>query len=879
MANQATRFQRMGGLLRLLLFGLGLGLGLIAQPARADYTGPNRQHQVYVFTRVVSSYDGRYYCTFKHLCGDQTSETRCSKALCKDLGAGKPYLTTVAIYQNVNLPPATVTGEVQCTGQNGWCQDSAVVHITGQEPLSGYTITGIEGTRDGVQFACPGAVCDVPVSGNGTHAVTYWALSSYGDTSEQGMQQVKVDADAPQMTYSVAPGTPDGANGWYVTQPTVTVQGSDATSGIAALQVSADGGNTWHASPWAVPDGQYHLLVRAMDVAGHVTQDQVSLKVDTVPPQVLYQIPAADGQDGWHITPVQVTVSGQDATSGVADAAVAVNGGAWQSGGTPLAQDGVYTLTFRATDAAGHTTQAGPVTVKVDLHPPQVTWGAEWAQAQGCTPTLSGQITDGNGSGVAGARLSWDGGQTWQALTLDGDGRWQVQPDLRGWADGAHQVVVEAWDRAGNRTRAERTLTVANPAPHIAVAPLGRARWSFWETLHFEVATTCLPIARMRIVVEGPGRNRTETWETGGWPGPAADGSRPQKYGVDWRWDTRWDAGPYAGPGEYPVRFEAWDTWGRKWTEGGTLVVPVQAPAATPTAGPGATTPTATPTGVKAATPTPTATFVLPTAGPTATVGPTATALPRWATATALAPGGGVGQGGSGGPGAGLGPSGGGRGPTPVRHWPLWGGAAAAFVAAWMAYARRERLRRAIAEARAQARFMARLLAVQRAVWGHRAGTPPSAGEEEVVRPGEERAEEQFEDNAPPTNIPERVEIPAEARAEARFAEQMGEGGGGGASGFGTLPPQPTQADLDFDAEVGGLTPEEWHQAQQRAVALRIAHLQQAGRWFGHRPRRRWTPSRGRRPCNPRCPTPRRNRSSKPAWQARLRATCNRLKP
>jgi len=168
----------MGGLLRLLLFGLGLGLGLLAQPARADYTGPNRHQHRYIFTRMVASANGRYYCTFKHVCGDVTSETRCSDALCQDLAAGLPYLTTVPIYTNQDLPPATVAGEVQCTGQNGWCQDSAVVHITGQEPLSGYTITGIEGTRDGVQFACPGAVCDVPVNGSGAHTVSKTASQS-----------------------------------------------------------------------------------------------------------------------------------------------------------------------------------------------------------------------------------------------------------------------------------------------------------------------------------------------------------------------------------------------------------------------------------------------------------------------------------------------------------------------------------------------------------------------------------------------------------------------------------------------------------------------------------------------------------------------------
>ncbi len=223
MQSQRQRSRSVGAQTLLVFLLLGLMLGLGVHRARAGYTGPNRKktvcggrYNVYYHTDTAH----RYLCTFRTLCGDDPGPfaVRCSGQICRELGAGLPYLQVEQACQEEVLPPATVTGEVQCTGQNGWCQDGAVVHITGQEPLSGYTITGIEGTRDGVQFACPGAVCDVPVSGNGTHTVTYWALSSYGDTSEQGTQQVKVDADAPQMTYSLAPGSPDGANGWYVTQ-------------------------------------------------------------------------------------------------------------------------------------------------------------------------------------------------------------------------------------------------------------------------------------------------------------------------------------------------------------------------------------------------------------------------------------------------------------------------------------------------------------------------------------------------------------------------------------------------------------------------------------------------------------------------------------
>ena len=539
-------------------------------------------------------------------------------------------------------PPPVLTLEFlgDTWGPAGWCRAGGRLQATGQDPSGGQvTVSGSLGDPANTPVQCRGTpACTVTLplpKGQGAARAT--ATSAYGQARRS--QRWQYDPNPPQMSYTLNPAAPDGQNGWYVTHPTVTVSGSDATSGLAALRVSPDGGATWHASPWTVPEGQYHLLLQAVDAAGNITQDQATVKVDTTPPQVQYHIPAPGGQEGWHVVPVRVTVGGQDATSGVALAQVSVDGGAWQAGGVTLDADGVYTLHFRAVDAAGNAAQAGPETVKVDLTPPHLTWGAGWSQTLGCTPTLTGTLTDGPGSGVAGAALSWDRGQTWQALTLDTQGRWAVQPDLRGWNDGTYEVQVRAWDVAGQQATYRRAFTVAQPRPHIVVAPLNTgARWMFWETLLYEVRTTCLPLERMRIVVEGPDRNRTVTWETGSWSTPAADGSRPARYRVTWRWDTRWDDGTYAHPGAYPVRFEAWDVWGRKYMEIGTLVVPVMR-GPTPTMVP-LPSPTATPT---AGVMTPTATaisggFVPPLPLATATSGPTPTPGRPPATATAIPP-------------------------------------------------------------------------------------------------------------------------------------------------------------------------------------------------------------------------------------------------
>ena len=138
---------------------------------------------------------------------------------------------------------------------------------------------------------------------------------------------------------------------------------------------------------------------------------------------------------------------------------------------------------------------------------------------------------------------------------------------------------------------------------------------------------------------------------------------------------------PHAHPGQYPIAITVWDAWGRASGVRGTMVVPVQ--------------PTATPTALPTATPLPTATLpagpvMVPTSTPTATAAPhTGSNAPPQAPAA---------------PNSGGNP---GSGPVvvdstahvttsppeaprqPLGNLPLWGGAAAAFLAAWAASRRK----------------------------------------------------------------------------------------------------------------------------------------------------------------------------------------------
>ena len=85
------------------------------------------------------------------------------------------------------------------------CEFEPVLVLTGLEPLSEYTITGIEGLYEGQPFNC-GAVCRLrlPITNEDTFTIQFWAYSSYGDSSETFDAKIRVattDEGNPDRSY------------------------------------------------------------------------------------------------------------------------------------------------------------------------------------------------------------------------------------------------------------------------------------------------------------------------------------------------------------------------------------------------------------------------------------------------------------------------------------------------------------------------------------------------------------------------------------------------------------------------------------------------------------------------------------------------------
>ena len=382
----------------------------------ADYIGPNRTTTVVVWRRLRCSYlaehdesgPGGYYactltlyrtpsagcpstgsvagyftdsaCGWPKSCSSTTTPTTWTCSIsgssstegCSDGEAGCEGTT-----QTVNQPPATISGSISCgdPGSNGWCRSAASLSLSGSEPLSGYSITALEGTRNGVTFACAGSSCSVDLL-EGQNDFTYWALSSWGDSSSMGSASGRVDTGAPVINGTLT-GTA-GDNSWYVSDVTVSASASDGMSGIQSLSINVDGGGYQSYAEVTLGEGTHTVVLRAVDNAGHESQVNQSFSVDRTPPVL-----GLSG--GSSFCPrcgdrLPLTYDVQDALSGVS---------AWQllAGGVVIASNtaaetgaldwdgsglggGTHTLTLSVRDAAGNQSESSiTITLKTPPEP------------------------------------------------------------------------------------------------------------------------------------------------------------------------------------------------------------------------------------------------------------------------------------------------------------------------------------------------------------------------------------------------------------------------------------------------------------------------------------------------------------------------------
>ncbi|EDG5145115.1 non-fimbrial adhesin SiiE [Salmonella enterica] len=261
---------------------------------------------------------------------------------------------------------------------------------------------------------------------------------------------------------------------------------------VNVVRLSIDGGKTWFnatqsATPGAwdyiwpddVADGGYTLTVEATDKAGNKTTQELDFTIDTTLSVPTLSLDSADdsGIAGDNITNVKTpgfTLNNIDTDvsrvivevmhNGIKQEVPLVQtGGQWRFAPTSDWADGDYILTVKVEDRAGNVKQSAPLTVTVDTH--IAIDRIELVNDSGIpgdnlTNEARPHFQVTVPADVNGVRLSIDGGKTWFDATQSAtSGVWDYTW-LTNVANGPQTLMVEASDKAGNKTTQKLDFTI-----------------------------------------------------------------------------------------------------------------------------------------------------------------------------------------------------------------------------------------------------------------------------------------------------------------------------------------------------------------------------------------------------------------------------------
>ena len=469
--------------------------------------------------------------------------------------------------------------------QNGWYRQVVDVFASASDAASG--IANVQYQVDGGAWQSGSSF---RAEEDGAHTIGFRATDNAGHTVTEDVT-FSIDLTPPTVTPAIP--TPDGLNGWFVSNPTIPLSALDTLSGVDPGSLEY----RWNSLDWTVgtsvtvsQDGTHIVEARANDLAGNTGETAFEIRVDSVAP-TLEIIVTSDTplQNGWYVSPATATAFATDATSGLSKIEYRIDAESWVDGSSLTLNDGVHNLRMRATDSAGNQTETSRQ-VRVDSLASVSSFEPVSGPVSGMA-SLSGSSADAT-SGIALVEFSMDDGLTWQGLAHAADGKWSIPYDTTTGPDGQYTVHVRATDNAGHtETPISLDVSVNNPPPKASLSEW----WWIWESGQTKVDPGVTPLGSIRLQIA-----------CGNLPDVILKFNDLKKLPSAYTWDRRCGDGTLAAPGEYTVTLTACNIYGKCSSAVGAIRIPEGQVTETPT-------PTATPTQQL----TPTRSASTPTAMPT----------------------------------------------------------------------------------------------------------------------------------------------------------------------------------------------------------------------------------------------------------------------
>ena len=353
-----------------------------------------------------------------------------------------------------------------------------------------------------------------------------------------------------------------GNAGWCRGSESLELTASDPQGFDVAISGDLNGIPFTCGSACSLPlsEGKGTASYLGTSTSGRTASGSSTWQRDGTPPNLNIVLPLLDGRNGWYVSEVDVSANASDAVSGLYSLSGSTDKGTtWVSFPIHL-MDGVHPVVAHAQDVAGNEGLESEA-VQVDTIPPvsQFTSHSNGEVVKGSV-LLTGSLEDMT-SGTDGGELSIDGGNTWQAVSMETKDTWSFTWQSNEVPNGQYTLQMRGMDQAGNvGDPASITLVVDNGPPAVSITE----RWWIWEAGELKVSPNHFPIANVQVTIRDP-QNR--------WPAVVLNYD-PDKGTDSISWNRHFADGTLAPSGEYPVVAVACDIHDLCGSDKGIIAIP-----------------------------------------------------------------------------------------------------------------------------------------------------------------------------------------------------------------------------------------------------------------------------------------------------------------
>ena len=212
---------------------------------------------------------------------------------------------------------------------------------------------------------------------DGTYTFKVRAKDAYGMVDPTpAIFHFTVDTTPPYTSSNI--NAQSGNNGWYVSNVTVNLSSNDV-NGVNATYYRINNGNwkEYENEIVLTNEGEYILEYYSIDDAGNKEKvKNITIKIDKTKPSTSHTIEPSspNGKNGWYISNVTISLSANDAISGINKILYRINNGSWNeySQQIKITEGGEYVIEYYSIDNAGNEESVKKINVKLDKDTPSL---------------------------------------------------------------------------------------------------------------------------------------------------------------------------------------------------------------------------------------------------------------------------------------------------------------------------------------------------------------------------------------------------------------------------------------------------------------------------------------------------------------------------